>query len=149
MFFMRKSVLCSNCGFFCWSTHSIGYIKGSPARIDEINSYFRNNFQQGSFDGVYEDGDRIEISEPYCLRNQWVWAPDIQAEPYSDSAKMRVARYCIYYIRYQPGFHPEEHKELERDAQTRSTVFKATIIGAVIGASAAILAQLLYALFSN
>jgi hypothetical protein len=49
-------------------------------------------------------------------------------------------------MRYEPGFGPEEHKEIQIRAEDRKALVKATLLGAMIGAVAAVVAQLVYAI---
>lgn len=50
------------------------------------------------------------------------------------------SRQCRYYIKYHPGYTPAEHKELISEARTRLTIIIATLLGASVGAAAAIIA---------
>lgn len=147
MRFKRREVLCTNCGFLCWY---IQHVSGEgPYRFQEVSQRARNNFQAGTFGGTEEDPNAEEDYQFYCLRKQWVWAPHNKLRPdYVDADDVRKPRKCVYYVGYQPAFGPEEHKELRREVETRATIFKATLLGAIIGASAAIIAQLLYILFA-
>ena len=143
MLFKRKWVLCSNCGFLCWD---IQHVSGEgPHRLEEVSQSARNVFQSSSFGGTVEDPETKEYFEFHCLRRQWVFAPHNKLRPdYLNADDIRKVRLCVYNIRYEPAFGPEEHKELKREAETRSAIFRATLLGAIIGACAAIAAQLLY-----
>jgi hypothetical protein len=146
MLFKRKQVLCSNCGFLCWYIqHASGE---GPYRLEEVRKRARNDFQAGTFNGTSEDQETEEDYQFHCLRRQWVWAPGSKLRPdYVEAEDVRKKRQCVYYIEYQPAFGPEEHKELKREAETRATILRAALLGALIGAAAAIIAQLLYAFF--
>jgi len=65
---------------------------------------------------------------------------------YVEAGDIRRSRQCPYYIGYQPAFGPEEHKELKREADANRNIRNAALLGAVIGASVAIIVQLLYIL---
>jgi len=147
MIFKRKRVLCSNCGFLCWYIqHASG--EGSY-RFQEVGQRTRNDFQASTFGGAEEDPETEEYYHFYCLRRQWIWALGSKLRPdYANADDVRKLRQCVYYMDYQPAFGPEEHKELKREAETRRIIFKAAVIGAIIGASAAIIVQLLYLLFA-
>ncbi len=146
MLFQRKQILCTNCGFLCWF---IQHVSGEGSyKHWEIGKHIRNDFQAGTFSGVTENAETEEDLHFCCLRYQWVWTSGSKSRSdYANADDVRKPRRCIYYIGYQPSFSPEEHKELQREAQTRATVFKATLLGALIGAASAILAQILYLIF--
>jgi hypothetical protein len=65
------------------------------------------------------------------------------------SEELRKPRDCSYYIKYEPAYTPEEHKELQREQKTNRLLRNATLLGAavggVMGAVGAIAAQLIYA----
>jgi len=146
--FVKKLVLCSKCGFLCWYIqHESGE---GPFRWRELNKHYREQFQAGNFGGEEDDLEYNEHLNISCLRRQWVWAPHNRLRSdYVDADGVRERRQCAYYIGYQPAFGPEEHKELKREEETRRSMFKAAIVGAIIGASAAIAVQLLYLLFAS
>jgi hypothetical protein len=127
----------------CWFIqHASGE---GPYRFQEVNKRVRNDFQAGTFNGTSEDQEAEEDYQFHCLRRQWVWAPHNRIRPdYVEAEDVRKTRQCVYYIEYQPAFGPEEHKELKREAETNRNIRNATLIGAAIGAGAAIIAQLLY-----
>ncbi len=145
--FKRRNVFCTNCGFFCWGLYSPE--DGSRTRIVGCPTYWRNRIQTDKVMGPKEDPETGEGINALCLRGQWVFAPNIKSSEldYIDVDRLIQQRKCPFFVKYQPGFSPEEHKELLRDAQTRETVFRAALLGAVIGACAAILAQILYIVF--
>lgn len=72
-----------------------------------------------------------------------MWSPGIKASNYVNVDSIRQPRKCVYYIDYEPGFGPEEHKELKREAETRRTLLISSLysglVGAIIGAAAAII----------
>lgn len=144
MLFKRKQVLCTKCGFFCWRIqHESGE---GPSRFGEISSRYRQEFQAAN--PAYKDVDVDPDGEEYqiyCIRRRWFLAPHREDRPeYVDAYDIRKTRQCPYYIGYQPAFGPEEHKELKREAENNRNIRNATLLGAVIGATAAIIVQLLY-----
>jgi len=147
MLFGRKQILCTNCGFLYWEFYRP--TDGSPTKRVECPTYWRNRIQTKNDLGSLENHETGEGINVRCLRGQWFFAPHIKSPDldYIDVNRLVQPRECIFYIKYQPGFSPEEHKELIRDAETRKTVFKAALLGAVIGACAAIFAQILYIVF--
>ncbi|MCJ7633699.1 hypothetical protein MUP77_15075 [Candidatus Bathyarchaeota archaeon] len=148
MLFKRKQVLCTNCGFFCWHVqHESG--EGS-VRFVEIGVRFRQEFQAANprYKSVGADNEYSEEYRVYCLRRQWFLGQLDGRPEYVNADDIRKSRQCPYYITYQPAFGPEEHKELKREAETNRTVRNAVLLGAVIGAGAAIVAQVLYILLT-
>lgn len=148
MLFQRNQVLCTNCGFFCWLIqHESGE---GPFRFEEAGARFRREFQVANprYKGVGEANEYSEVYRIYCLRRQWFFG-QLEGRPeYVNADDIRKSRQCAYYITYQPAFGPEEHKELKREGETNRTVRNAVILGAIIGASSAIVAQLLYILLT-
>ena len=147
MRFRRKQVKCTNCGFFCWEFYRPE--DGSPTKIVECPTYWRDRIQTKKDLGSLEDPETGEGIKALCLRRQWIFALHMKSSErnYIDVDRLVQPLKCTFYIKYQPSFSPEEHKELIRDAETRRIVFKAAVIGAVIGACAAIFAQILYIVF--
>lgn len=84
-----------------------------------------------------------------CRRLQWETDFPKNLTPAQISKIIRQERQCLYFIPYQPSYTPDEHRELRREKANQRTLLRATILGAAIGASAAILAQLIWALFSS
>lgn len=150
MLFKRKQVLCTKCGFFCW--HIQHASREGPSRFGEIYHRFRQGFQAANpnyrdsdIDPEYDEENRIN-----CLRRQWFLAQHREGRPeYVEADDIRRLRQCPYYIGYQPAFGPEEHKELKREADANRNIRNAALLGAVIGAGVAIIAQLLYILFAR
>lgn len=148
MIFRSQAVRCMDCGFLSWRFSPPDEWK--PSRIAECNPYWRNRIQTERNLGPPVDHETGEESSLCCIRRQWTLFPHMRSSDlgYIGFDELLEPRKCPYYIGYQPGFGPEEHKELRREADTRRAIFKATIFGAIIGASAAIIAQLLYVLFT-
>lgn len=148
MSFKRKQVLCTNCGFFCWCVqHESGE---GLSRFVEMGTRFRKGFQATNplYKAVDIDSEYHEEHRVYCLRRQWFLGQYKGRPEYVNADDIRKSRQCPYYIAYQPAFGPEEHKELKREAETNRTVRNAVLLGAVIGAGSAIVAQVLYILLT-
>ncbi len=102
------------------------------------------------FEGISQEVE--ELFKISCLRNQWLFAKSIPASKdirYADIRSLGSKRKCLYFTKYEPGDGPEEHKEIQVREKDRRTIFKATIIGAVIGALAAIFAQIIYVIITG
>lgn len=148
MIFKKKFVLCSKCGFFGWKI--IDNIN-ETVRLDvspEFDQYIRDRFQSGQFKGSEDDSDSGETHVIHCYRSQWHHSPCVVSKGMNllDAETIRQPKICRFYIKYEPGFSPAEHKELKRDLETRRIIIFSSLFGAAIGATAAIIAQLLYRL---
>ncbi len=147
-----KKVSCANCGFLHWAISDARDEFGATIRRTELIEYWRSRLLGGGhFDGSsQENEDVFTIS---CLRNQWIFSKSIPSSNkdvrYADTKALSSIRKCLYFMRYEPGFGPEEHKDIQARAQDRGALFKATLIGAIIGAIAAIAAQLIYAIVTR
>lgn len=84
-----------------------------------------------------------------CRRLQWSTDFPKQLTASQIFNTIKQERGCLYFYPYQPGYTPDEHRELQKEKANQRTLLRATILGAAIGASAAILAQLIWALFSS
>jgi len=139
---------CTQCGFLGWDV--TGPDETTPIGWWELHDYWRNRLS-----GEPEKGYSVEPDTEYsftvgCRRGQWRFSTFVKG---TDS-RMRLVnaetlaldkpRQCPYYMRYEPGFGPDEHKELKRDQDTQKVVWRAALLGALIGASVAIAAQILY-----
>lgn len=149
MLFKRRQVICTNCGFLSWC-FSLPDGEG-PTRVIECPPYWRKRIQDSKDLGSLVSPTTGEDITIHCIRRQWFFNPSIKStdDNYIDVNCLTVYHKCLYYIKYDPGFGPEEHKELKSQDDTRKTVFKAALIGAIIGASAAIFTQILYLLLSK
>lgn len=146
MLLKGKQVLCSSCGFLAWRT----YWGEQSQRLEEFRPVFREKVKAGDFKGEIEDHERDEVSKIHCIREQWRFAPHITGGLegyYCDVEVVRQSRQCPYYIKYEPGFGPEEHKELKRQAETWRimiiTGLCSAVVGGFIGAAAAIIVRLI------
>ena len=154
----QRKVSCTNCGFLYWET--IGRFfepdedEFETDRPEEITERGREEIKDSDVEPPYlpymENEETHGITRLACLRNQWVMLPEAKKSGYYSSIEeVTQNRKCVFYMKYIPGFNPEEHKELQREKQTRETIFKATLIGAIIGALAAIVAQVVYLMFNR
>lgn len=146
--FKRKLVCCIECGFLSWRFYPPH--EGAPGTIAECSPYWRDHIENERNLGPLPEPGTNEEHELCCLRRQWALAEHIRSRQlnYIDFDELLAPRNCLYYVKYQPGYGPEEHKELKREADTRNIIFKAALLGAIIGACAAIFAQIIYVLFT-
>jgi len=120
------------------------YESDTIMEIKERDRYFTDDGEV--YFEIKRDGGTI-ITRVYCIRNQWLMIPRDKGDLgrfYTGFRDVMKLRKCVLYKKYIPGFSPEEHKELQKEEKTRKTIFKATLIGAVIGALAAIIALVVY-----
>ena len=149
----KRKVSCTNCGFLYWGT--IGRFfpdedESEQCIPKEINEWEREEINDGDYVPYLKNEETGGITRLSCLRNQWVVLPEAKSSGYYSSVEeITQNRKCIFYMKHIPGFNPEDHKELQREEKTRKTIFKATLIGAIIGASAAIVAQVVYLIFTQ
>lgn len=142
----RRTVLCTNCGFLGWQ-HIAPDGSYLSDRVHECGPKARRDFQTRIFNGqAAEDLETHVYSELRCSKLQWYLstATTPQTELLLPPETISQPRQCPYFVKYQPGYSPEEHKELKRDVATRRTLLIAGLGGAAIGAAAAIIAQFLY-----
>ena len=139
MIFKRKNVLCSKCGFLGWPETSYSSPITEPQ--SECPPLKREQFQNGL--NIEARDMRIHIvSSLFCHRLQWAMT---RSKEGNDNHlllqdEIRQSRQCRYYIKYHPGYTPAEHKELISETKTRRTIIFATLLGALVGAAAAIIA---------
>ena len=144
--FKKHGVNCTDCGFLGWqsSNSDDGTITGKW----ECNQHRRNLIKTKKELGDNVDPDTGDSINLTCSRSQWFFVTRIGNPTFNFITidDLISPRECSLFLKYEPGFKPEEHKELLRDYKTRVIVFKATIIGAIIGAVAAIAAQIITSL---
>lgn len=150
MLFKRKNVLCSNCGFMSWQTlETDGSVeRGVPCECDLS---IRESFQSGKFSGEGLNHTTGYLDRLQCSRRLWTVSARVQSPNmrlYNADA-IRQLRQCIYFMKYQPGYSPDEHKELKHHRETKWTIFVATLLGAIIGAITGGLIVVIANLFSN
>ena len=142
---MGRRARCTKCGFLGWDV--TGPDGMTPIGWWECRVYWRERLPSSP-----ERGQTVEPDTDYtvtvgCRRNQWIFT----AHATSDDAMLKYLRAedldqrrkCPYSTRYQPGYGPEEHKELKREGDMRKTAIWSTLGGAAVGAAAAIIAGLL------
>ncbi|MBN2185839.1 MAG: hypothetical protein JW732_00070 [Dehalococcoidia bacterium] len=148
---MSKKVLCSDCGFLCWDISDVRDEFGRHKRWGEVFQHNRKDLAAGSLKATDDDFVNDESFQLSCLRHQWIFLPGNKdpRHKFVGLEDIRKLRNCEYYFKYVPASGPEEHKELKREWDNRKAVRNATLIGAGIGALAAIIAQILYAIITG
>jgi hypothetical protein len=117
----RRRVRCVECGFLAlpWPTEDIlNAIKPIECKLD-VRSAIANH--------VYATPQLL-----MCLRGV-----QIQIAQLGDVIKqVNSQRRCTYFCKYQPGYSPDEHKNLQQEAKGQTAVLRATILGTLVGAAA-------------
>lgn len=118
----KKQVKCSECGY-------LG-IMGGLDKIGEIDPQARLDLLR------HYEGAPLFIT---CLRGQdhMIAGVPEPGEPISQENLINnsyLLRKCVYYYSYNPGYTPEQHLELQREAKTRRLFIIGMILAAVIGA---------------
>jgi hypothetical protein len=142
---MSKKLVCTECGF-------LGWLSITDPLVKEVAGWYRNKIKDGTASGQEHFGDVPRIPHTlYCHRKQWTYTKRETGIKwyYDDISQINQSRSCSYYYEYHPGYNPEEHKELKRDRANRKTIRNATLLGACIGATAAIVAQLIYVIVTG
>jgi hypothetical protein len=89
-------------------------------------------------DGTHKDPTLLT-----CARHIWI-APDFRNKPKNEAlATLNTQRKCAYFYPYSPGYSPSEHRELQRETRTQWLLIFGMLSAALIGALAAIAAQLI------
>lgn len=142
---MRKQVKCTNCGFFglTFPTDFVHQLIKSGASFSEISKLLKTKEctslgRQHIEGGIHDDPGALQ-----CSRNQWPFS--LTELNKSQKIKfIRSSRTCKFFFPYSPGYDPEEHKELLREAQNRKWLLWATLLGACVGALGAIFIQIIW-----
>ncbi len=142
----RRMAVCTKCGFLGWQhiSHEPPYLSEG---LTECSDKERSDFRAFPLDQLPNDS-LFRLHLLGCLALQWAWPRVSRPQDFRSHSEVletvQQPRRCRFFIKYQAGYSPQDHKELKRDADTRRTVVKASLIGAVIGAASAIIAQFLY-----
>ena len=102
---------------------------------------FRECTQQGR--DVISDGTHPDLRMFSCARNVWD-SLDFEDKPKDTVFQLLNSnRKCPYFFRYNPGYSPIEHRELQQEAKNQRRLMIGMLLAALIGAAAAIVAQAL------
>ena len=142
MLIFKRMVVCSKCGFLGWRTPDEEGNDFLDRKTECVQTY-RESFQKGVKKGDALD-ERNETCYIHCMRTQWY-----MGYGFVTADEIRKPRSCLYFIRYLPGYGPDEHKELKRSSEERATLVNTSLLSAAIGAVAAIAAQLLFVLLTG
>lgn len=89
------------------------------------------------------DGTHADLSILTCARHIWSYS-DFRDKPADAVFQfLNSVGKCPYFFPYNPSYSPIEHRELQREAKTQRLLIKGMILAALIGAGAAIAAQLI------
>lgn len=136
----RKQVKCSDCGFLGWFAFG-----GSPDEAEplaalnslmiqkELGFYEPREYTKERREAIATNSE-LEFNRATCVKHVW-YSTDLKDKPQADAMKfLAMQRNCPFFYPYNPGYSPTEHKELYREAKTRSLLIKGMILAAAIGA---------------
>lgn len=140
----EKQVKCRKCGFL--AVHYSGVAGGGSLEVFEILKKYdllgpkecMQRDRRKIAHGNYTDTEGLK-----CLKNAW-YRSDYSDRPKSEFLTMLNSdRKCAYFFRHNPGYSPPEHKELQRERENRRVLLIGMLLAALLGAGAAIIAQLI------
>lgn len=139
----RRQVKCCNCGFLALSAST-----GHWATTLEEVKLFKELGLYGILECTQQGRDPIanrthsDLSILRCTRHVWSYSDFKGKSKDAIFQFLNSERGCPYFFPYNPGYSPIEHRELQREAKTQRFLIKGMILAALIGAGAAIAAQL-------
>lgn len=139
----RKTVRCVDCGFLSLLPPEEFRHLPSNSGID----FYGECTRVGREAIIQENHTGPQLFT--CRRNQWSTDFPVKLSLSEIFNIIKRERNCLYFISYQPGYTPDEHRQLERESANRRTILLASVLGAGVGASAAILVQIIWALLSS
>jgi hypothetical protein len=141
-----KQVKCCNCGFLAIFVEML-LPQDEPRTLEELK-YLKELEIFGYQECTQLGRDRIvnsthsDLSILTCTRH--VWSRDTLSARKRDDAfnLLNSQRKCPYFFPYNPSYSPGEHRELQREAKNQRLLMIGMLLAALIGALAAIVAQL-------
>ncbi len=142
---MRKQVKCTNCGFLGLSipTAFVRQLIKLGASFSEMNELLKTKECTSLGRQHIEGGTHDDPGALRCSRNQWSFSLT-EFDKSQELRSITSRRTCKFFFPYSPGYSPEEHKELLREAQNRKWLLWAALLGASVGALAAIFTQTIW-----
>lgn len=144
----EKQVKCCNCGFLALYYISSPQLPKSLKTMQDIQAAKELGLF-GSHECTQRGREQIakskhsHLTNLSCEKNVWV-AVDFQDKPTDDFFQfLNSNRKCPYFFPYNPGYSPVEHRELQREAKYQRLLIIGMLLAALIGAVAAIVAQVL------
>lgn len=142
-----KLAKCRNCGFLSLLEEQL--IPDEEPQTLEDFKYLRDLEIYGYYECGRQTREYIAkgtlgtLRQYICSRHIW-HNYEIGAKKEDEAANfLNSNRKCAFYYPYNPGYSPAEHKELQRETKTQRLLIIGTLSGALIGALAAIIAQLI------
>jgi hypothetical protein len=143
----RKSVKCCNCGFLSLLEEQL-LPDEEPQTLEDFK-YLRELEIYGYHEcgrptrEYIAKGTLGTLGQYICSRHVW-HNYELSSKKKEEAAIfLNSSRKCPYFFKYSPGNSPLEHKELQREDKTQKLIIVSTLLGALIGAVAAIVAQLI------
>lgn len=138
----RKKVKCRNCGFLALHGLQLPH-KASWDMIKtahELGLFASSECIQRGREHI-ADGTHTAPTTLICTRHVWDGS-DFEDKPKGTIFEvLNSPRKCPYFFPYNPGYSPAEHRELQREAKTRTLLLIGMLSAAAIGAVAAIVGQ--------
>lgn len=142
----RKQSKCCNCGFL--ALHGDIPAPLEPRTLEQLRLFKElellssHECTQRGRDHI-ADGTHKAPGTLTCTRHVWSGS-DIKDKPAEVIFQLvNSKRTCPYFFPYNPSYSPIEHRELQREAKTQWLLIKGMLLAALIGAVAAIVAQLI------
>lgn len=89
------------------------------------------------------NGTHADPATLTCTRHVWSSSDFKDEDKKEILATLNTQRKCPYFFKYNPSYSPVEHRELQREAKTQKLLIIGMLLAALIGAVAAIVAQLI------
>jgi hypothetical protein len=136
----RKQAKCCNCGFLALFIAADSLEQREL--LKDLGLLGSQEYTQQERQQIIE-GRHPNPSVLFCTRHVW------SGSHFKDKPKETVFQFlnqeqkCPYFYPYNPSYSPVEHRELQREAKTQKLLLVGMLLAALIGALAAIVAQLI------
>ncbi len=145
---MPKQVKCCNCGFLALH-QDINISFGWPGThlerlklLKELDLLGAGECTQRGRDHI-ANGTHTDPAILTCTRHVWSGS-DFKDRPKEAIFEvLNSKRRCPFFFPYNPSYSPNEHRELQREAKTQRLLIVGMLLAALLGAVAAIVAQVI------
>ncbi len=145
----KKQVKCSDCGFLAIKGFEEFIQPGATNALKMLqifNYYGSIGFQECPMEGRKKitDGTHKALGSLTCARELWYFYPENRKDNSYLLNVLTSERKCCYFFSYHPGYHPAEHKDLERERAHRKFLVFVSLLSAAVGAAIATLVNLVW-----